>query len=193
MKTNTFLNDKKIDGELYAYYQSISEKELYEGNYRTIVKKSSIPNQSEICKKIGIKSPKTLRTRLEYLITKGFITVLKNGDYWLENKEDIYFLIPLKTIQYLRDNCKEHVFKIYVYLGQRHQYALKNGFQYTFSSEELGEHIGIKIKNNARGYEIINNALNLLENSGLIGYVEYFDGKVRAKKLTGFSLEHKSH
>lgn len=193
MKTNTFLNDKKVDGELYAYYQSISEKELYEGNYRTIVKKSSIPNQSEICKKIGIKSPKTLRARLSYLITKGFITVLKNGDYWLENKEDIYFLIPLKTIQYLRDNCKEHVFKIYVYLGQRHQYALKNGFQYTFSSEELGEHIGIKIKNNARGYEIINNALNLLENSGLIEYVEYFDGKVRAKKLIGFSLEHKSH
>ena len=193
MKTNTFLNDKKVDGELYAYYQSISEKELYEGNYRTIVKKSSIPNQSEICKKIGIKSPKTLRDRLSYLITKGFITVLKNGDYWLENKEDIYFLIPLKTIQYLRDNCKEHVFKIYVYLGQRHQYALKNGFQYTFSSEELGEHIGIKIKNNARGYEIINNALNLLENSGLIEYVEYFDGKVRAKKLIRFSFVHKSH
>ena len=191
MNTDTFLNDKKVDGELYAYYQSISEKELYEGGYRTIVRKSSIPNQQEICNKIGIKSPKTLRTRLEYLIKKGFIQVLENGDYWLENKEDIYFLIPLKTIQYLRDNCKEHVFKIYVYLGQRHKYALSHGFQYNFSSEELGEHIGIKIKNNARGYEIINNALDLLENSGLIEYVEYFDGKVRAKKLTGFSLEHR--
>jgi hypothetical protein len=56
--------------------------------------------------------------------------------------------------------------------------------------EELGEHIGIKVKNNSRGYEIINNALELLYNSGLIDYCEFFDGQAQRKKLTKFSFEH---
>jgi hypothetical protein len=44
--------------------------------------------------------------------------------------------------------------------------------------EEIGEHTGIKVKNNSRGYEIINNALTLLYNSGMIDYVSYFDGQM---------------
>lgn len=95
--------------------------------------------------------------------------------------EDIYFLIPLKTLRYIRDNCKDHVFKIYIYLGQRYRYALSQGTQYEFTAEELGSHIGIKIKNNSRGYEIVKNALDLLENSGLISYVSYFDGQSQKK------------
>jgi hypothetical protein len=47
---------------------------------------------------------------------------------------------------------------------------------YEFTLEELGAHVGIKVKNNSRAYEVINNALDLLENSGLIKYVSYFDG-----------------
>ena len=49
---------------------------------------------------------------------------------------------------------------------------------YEFTSEELGEHTGIKVKNSTRGYEIVNNALALLENSGLIEYVEFYDGNM---------------
>lgn len=37
--------------------------------------------------------------------------------YRLPEIEDIYFLIPLDTLKYLNNNCKEHVIKIYVYLG----------------------------------------------------------------------------
>ena len=104
--------------------------------------------------------------------------------------ENIYFLIPLKTLKYLNDNCKEHVIKIYVYLGQRYKWALDKGIAYEFTLEELGNHIGIKVKNNSRGYEVINNALELLSNSGLIDYVSFFDGQMQKKKLTKFSYEH---
>jgi hypothetical protein len=68
---------------------------------------------------------------------------------------------------------------------------LSRGTQYEFTLEELGQHIGIKIKNYARGYEIVNNALTLLKNSGLIEYCEYFDGKSLKKKLTKFSYDFK--
>ena len=47
---------------------------------------------------------------------------------------------------------------------------------YEFSSEELGDNNGLKVKNNSRAYEVINNALDLLANSELIDYVIYFDG-----------------
>lgn len=105
--------------------------------------------------------------------------------------ENIYFLIPLKTLQYLNDNCREHIIKIYVYLGQRYKYALSKGYSYEFTLEELGEHIGLKIKNNSRGYEIINNALDLLYNSDLIDYQSFFDGRSLKKKLIKFSFEYK--
>ena len=53
---------------------------------------------------------------------------------------------------------------------------MEKGKNYEFTLEELGNHIGIKVKINSRGYEIINNALELLYNSGLINYCTYFDG-----------------
>ena len=156
-----------------------------------MVQKKDIPKQSTLCNLLNIKSPKTLRSHLQYLIERGYVKELDNGDLWLPNAENIYFFIPLKTLQYLTDNCREHIIKIYIYLGQRYQYGLTKGFVYEFTLEELGAHIGIKVKNNSRGYEIINNALELLSNSELIDYVSFFDGKSQKKKLIKFSLEYK--
>lgn len=142
-----------------------------------------------MCETLGIKSPKTLRNHLNYLIEQGYVQD-RQDKYILPEMENIYFLIPLKTLKYLNDNCKEHVIKIYVYLGQRYKWALDKGIAYEFTLEELGNHIGIKVKNNSRGYEIINNALELLSNSGLIDYVSFFDGQMQKKKLTKFSYEY---
>ena len=161
-----------------------------DGTYLTIIAKDKIPKQSTMCERLGIKSPKTLRLHLNYLIERGYIQKLDNGDYLLPEMENIYFLIPSKTLEYLRDNCRNHVVKIYVYLGQRYKYALEQGKMYEFNLEELGNHIGLKVKNNSRGYAIINNALDLLYNSGLIDYCEYFDGQAQRKKLTKFNFEY---
>ena len=195
LKELTFLNDKKINGELYAYLQGISDFKIINEDTReieTYVLKNKLPKQAAMCDILGIKSPKTLRNHLNYLIEKEYVIDVEDK-YVLPRKEDFYFLIPLKTLQYLNDNCKEHVIKIYVYLGQKHQQSMKNGQMYEFSSEELGDNIGLKIKNSSRGYEVINHALTLLSNSGLIDYVIYFDGQTQKKKLKGFSLEHKEN
>lgn len=169
--------------------QGLSEYKLQGEKFLTYVDKDSMPKQSRLCDILNIKSPKTLRTHLTYLISQGY--VIDEGDkYVLPEVENIYFLIPLKTIKYLKDNCKEHIFKIYIYLGQRYKWALSRGVAYEFTLEELGDHIGVKVKNNSRGYEIINNALDLLSNSGLIDYVGIFDGQKQKKKLINFSYEY---
>lgn len=142
-----------------------------------------------MCNILGIKSPKTLRSHLNYLIEQGYV-VEKEDMYLLPEMENIYFLIPLKTIRYLKDNCRDHVFKIYIYLGQRYKWALERGISYEFTLEELGNHVGIKVKNNSRGYEVINNVLELLYNSKLIDYISFFDGQMQKKKLTKFSFEY---
>lgn len=194
MNELTFLNNKKINGELYALLQGMSNYEVIDknnNNFVTYVEKSKMPTQSSICEILGIKSPKTLRNHLNYLIEQGYVQEEKDK-YILPEMENIYFLIPLKTLKYLNDNCKEHVIKIYVYLGQRYKWAMEKGLMYEFTLEELGNHIGIKVKNNSRGYEIINNALELLDNSGLINYVSFFDGQMQKKKLTVFSYEYYS-
>ena len=193
MKETTFLNNKKVNGELYAYFQSISEVEkVGENEYVTFVQKKNLPTQTIICEKLGIGTPKTYRNHLKYLIENEFIIDnVEKGRYELPPQEDIYFLIPLKTLQFLRDTVKESVIKAYIYLGQRFKYALTQGRQYEFTCIELGEHIGIKVANNARGYETINNILNALANNELIEYCSYFDGKTMKKKLTNFSFEFK--
>lgn len=194
MNILTFLNNKKINSELYAYLQSLSEYDVINKQYniyKTYVLKKWLPIQSKMCQMLGIKSPKTLKTHLNYLIEQGYI-IEEEDRYILPEMENIYFLIPLHTLRYINDNCKEHIIKIYIYLGQRYKYALNNGSQYEFTLEEIGEHSGIKVKNNSRGYEIINNALTFLQNSELIDYVSFFDGQMQKKKLTKFSFEYKN-
>lgn len=98
----TFLSDKKVNAELYAFFQSLSmprDKETY-------VSKTDLPTQTEICKKIGVKSPKTYRTHLKYLIDQGYI-IDNETEYYLPKKEDIYLLIPLETLQFLLDTLNE--------------------------------------------------------------------------------------
>ena len=58
------MNNKKIDAELYAYFQSVSMPE--EG--LTIVLKSALPTQSAICKKLGIGDARTYKSHLKYLL-----------------------------------------------------------------------------------------------------------------------------
>jgi hypothetical protein len=65
---------------------------------------------------LGIGSPKTLRTHVNYLINAGYVLEEKEG-YFLPNKEDIYLNIPLKTLQFLNDTLKSQVIKIYIYLA----------------------------------------------------------------------------
>ena len=198
MNEITFLNDKNVDGELYGILQSISNYEVIDkskNDYITFVKKSNMLTQTELCKKLDIKSPKTLRSHLNYLIEHGYLIKNKDKDldilYYLPEIENIYLLIPHETTKYLKDNCKSHVFKIYIYLAQRYQWALKEGRTYEFTLKELGEHVGLKMGGYTKNYEIINHALELLSNSELISYVSFFDGSMQKKKLTKLSFEYK--
>lgn len=183
LESQTFLNSKKIDGELYAFLQSYSHPDE---NKRTVVNKKDLPSQSQICSKLGIKSPKTYRSRLTVLIDQGYVIEESSGNYILPEKEEIFLHIPLETVKFLNDTLKEQVVKIYIYLGQRFKY--KPG--YVFTIAEIGAHIGIKLDNNSRNYEIINNALICLKNNGLIDYIEYYEEKVPKKRLTNFSFTH---
>ena len=175
----TFLNDKKVDGELYAYFQSISfpEGEL------TIVSKKDLPTKKEICGNLGFKSVKTFNSHLKYLIEKGYI-VEELERYILPNVEDFYALIPLETIQFLNDTLQTNVIKTYIYLGQKRKFKTN----YEFTIKELATNIGIKVEHNSRAYETMNNILQCLKILGLINYITVPVGNTESKKiLTYFS------
>lgn len=140
------MNNKKIDAELYAFFQSISMPN--EG--LTIVLKSALPTQSAICKKLGIGDARTYKSHLKCLLETGYI-IEEEDRYVLPNKEDMYLLIPLATVQFMQDTLREPVIKTYIYLGQK--WKQKHGYE--FSYEEIAQHIGIKLAGNARGYQYI--------------------------------------
>ena len=192
----TFLNDKKVNGELYAILQELSDYIVIDQKlnlFQNFVLKKNMPTQSKLCERLRIKSPKTLRQHLQHLIDQGYIVPGGNTEedkhiaYYLPEMEDHYQLIPQETLAYLNSNCREHVIKIYIYLTQRYQMALDKGIQYEFSLEEIGQHIGISVKNHVNQYAVINYALELLYNSGLIRYVSFFDGQSQKKKLLSCS------
>lgn len=176
----TFLNDKKVDGELYALLQGLSKHEGYE----TYVLKKDLPKQAIICETIGVKSPKTLRVHLKYLIDQKLVEE-QDDRYVLPLQENIYFLIPLKTLQFLMDNCREHVIKTYIYLGQRWKWARANNIQCVFSFKDLIQHIGITGSHENIADRKIKNALEILQQGNLINYERTKQGWI----LTYFDLK----
>lgn len=178
----TFLNDKKVDGELYAYLQSLSL--LHQE--QTVVFKKDLPLKKDICEKIGVKSVKTLNSHMNYLIDNGYvIDDIDNNMYILPNIENFYTLIPLETIQFLNDTVQPHVFKAYVYLGQRYKYKQ----DYEFTLEELAINIGINLNHVSRNYVMMNNILTCLQILGLIDFeVVFVDSIISKKRITSFSF-----
>ena len=187
--TTTFLSDKKIDGELYGYLQSISRPCEIENRIETRVFFKDMPKNADIMNKIGIKSYKTLKGHLQYLIDTGYV-IEGEGYYILDNKENIFLMIPLSTLQFLIDVVQDNIIKIYIYLGQKYKYATSLGTQYEFTLQELADHLGIKINGNGRAYEMLKNALSALHDFGLIDWIEYYDGHAPKKKLTKYSFEY---
>ena len=182
--TTTFLHDKRINAELYAYLQS---KSYPDKNKRTVVKKSNLDKQVDICRIIGIKSRSTLRAHLDYLIETGYVVnEVAEKQYYLPDLEQIYLLIPLDTLQFIQDTVKESVYKTYIYLGQRWKY--KQG--YTFTQEEIAEHLGFTLAGNETVRRQIKNYLIALQNNGLIDYIQIYEGKVPKYKLLSWSFHH---
>ena len=182
-KEITFLKDSKIDAELYSYLQSMS----YPVDGVTIIEKVNLPSQAKMAEKIGVKSPKTFRSHLQYLIETGYLE--DKGDmYILPNVEDIYLLLPLETIQFINDTIKESVIKVYIYLGQRYKFKR----DYVFTQEEIAQHLGLKLQGNPRCRQAIHNALDILQDVGLISFENFFDGKAPRYRLLNWSNIHKS-
>lgn len=65
---------------------------------------------------MDIGDARTYKSRLKYLIEAEYM-IEEEDRYILPNKEDLYLLIPLETIQFIRDTLKKPVIKTYIYLG----------------------------------------------------------------------------
>lgn len=166
---NTFLNDKEIDGELYAYLQSISYKDIVDGENVTLVNKRDI-DKKFIGDEILGKSARTVTRHMDVLIEKGYL-VEKQFDYWLPNLEDTYLLIPVETMHFLIDTLKENVIKVYLYLGKK----FKCKENYEFTKKELMTVIGTSWTN-SRQLGCMNNILDCLKSLGLVDFEVKKDG-----------------
>lgn len=190
MKELTFLNNKNIDGRLYGYLQSKSMPIKVANYYETRVDKFQLGTQADFCEAIQIKSPKTLRKHLKILIDTGYLRD-EQGYYVLVEKENIYFKIPLQTLRFIQNTIKEDVIKIYIYLGQRYQYAAIENKKYSFSIKEIIEHLGLSVNDKNRSF--VKDGLDALMNNGLIKFVNYREGKVPRMRLVDFTYEYKTN
>lgn len=190
MEMLTFLNNKNIDGRLYAYLQSKSMPVKISDYYETRVDKFELGTQGEFCEAIQIKSPKTLRKHLNTLIETGYLRNEKDY-YVLIQKEDIFFKMPLDTLRFIQNTIKEDVIKIYIYLGQRYKFAASQGIKYSFSIKEIVEHLGLSLNDKNRNF--VKDGLDALMNNELIKFVSYREGKAPRLRLVDFSYEYKTN
>lgn len=179
-KTTTFLSNPKIDAELYNYLLSIS----YGIQKETRVYKKDMKPIAELAKDYNL-SRQTLYNHLNYLKEKQYIEDCTTY-YKILPKEKIHFRMPLALSEYFRDNAKEALLKIYIYLGQKNSYK-PNGYEFTI--KELCEHIGINYERTANR-ESVRNRLIALKKWNLIDFVAYRDANLMPKmKLTKFSTQ----
>ena len=157
IEKTTFLNDPKIDADLYAYLLSISYG--IEGETRTM--KADIPPQAKLAELLApdpehVLTRQTIASHLKYLLAKGYLK--DEGTYYtFPQLERMYFKIPLDTLNFLLDTVKSGVIKTYIYLGQRNNYQPN---QYVFTIKEICEHLGL---NYDRQSSRVSNWLLILE------------------------------
>lgn len=180
MKNRTFLNDPKIDAELYAYLQSISEIDPESQEVR--VYKKNMQKQSIIATQIlKCSSRNTVGNHLRYLIDHGYL--IKKEDYYvLPMAEQIYFRIPQDTLIFLLHTMKVQVIKVYIYLGQRFKY--KPG--YVFTIKEVCEHTGVDYNHSSLQ---ITHCLEALEQLQFVKLARFHDGKTAQIRLLDFSIK----
>lgn len=170
LEYKTFLNDPKMDGELYNYLLSMSYGEKETG--LTVVYKNNLPSQEKIGE-ILRQSRRTVINHLNYLKEQEYlIDDAENKRYILPRVEKMFFKVPQETIVFLRDTVKDPVVKTYIYLGQRNSF--KPG-QYIFTVKEICEHLGLSYD---RHYKVIKNYLVALAKFGLISYTTFYNDNV---------------
>lgn len=176
----TFLNDSKVDAELYGYLlsQSYPDEETKE----TRVKKAMLPSQEVIGRDILKSSRRTVINHLNYLKEKGYIIDTKEF-YILQQPERMFFQMPLELLDFFIDTLKQPVLKTYIYLGQRYSYKPK---EYVFTIKEIAEHLGL---NYQRSSSSIRNYLTVLENLSLIKITHFYEGQTPLMRLVGFSTQ----
>lgn len=176
----TFLNDPKVDAELYAYLQSMSYPDP--DTKETKVRKKDLPSQETIAKEVLNCSRNTVGTHLKYLKENGYITDTK--EYLILNpKEEIFFQIPLDLLQFFINTVKQPVIKTYIYLGQRYKYKPK---EYVFTMKEIAEHLGLNYRKN---YSHIKDYLEILSGLNLIKIAVFYDKNLPYMRLTDFKIE----
>lgn len=161
----TFLNDPRIDGELYAYLLSLS----FGDKGKTIVRKSTIPTFTALGEMLSADpqakpiTRQTIATHFRYLVERGYLRETENKEgYYVLNPDKQFIQIPLDTLQYLLNCTNSFVIKVYTYLGTCWGV---NRAQYTFTIKELCQHLGIDYKKNHKRISYI---LDLLEKLKLI-------------------------
>lgn len=178
----TFLNDSKVDAELYAYLLSISV--VVNKETRTY-KKDMLSIKQISTEVLQVKSRQTVYNHLKYLLEQDYITD-KDEYYLINNKQAPYLKLPLDLIKYFSDNLKEAVLKVYIYLGQRYNFKPET---YEFTIKELCEHLGLNY-NVKRNRERISNTLSILSDVGLIEYKIFKQDNLTFKmKLIHFSAQ----
>lgn len=182
----TFLNNKKIDAELYAYLQLRS----YPVEGETVVFKRDLGTQKEICEAIKDNQGKTITTKtyrahLKYLIICGYVIDVLDR-YVLPPKESIYCLLPMDTVSFMQKALSVASLKVYIYLGQR--WRFKQG--YLFTRQEIAEHIGLNAKHRSDVYEYINACLNALYGVGLIDFELVYVRDIPYLRLTKWTTEY---
>lgn len=155
--TKHFLNDKKINTQLYAYFQNASyavdikdDKGKIIG-HETRVNVKDIPSQRKLTTMIGEFRPQDdgtvifkhisrekLRNDWNYLFSPSvsnvycpYIRLSEDGTYYiLDEKERYGVLIPQPIVQYLVAGFSNYAIKIYLYL-----YTMNNWFQHKKEEE----------------------------------------------------------
>lgn len=158
-------------------------------------------------------STKTISRKIKRLVERGYLKEfttemqshpgykLYHKGYYLIEAEVPFFGIELETLRELQNACVSELVKAYIYLGQKWKWVesikreqTKQGAEvrdnYTFTLEELGEHIGFPINHHPYLYQKMKDILSVLERLGLIQIAHFYTKNKEGNPVPQIRLVH---
>ena len=125
-----------IEKKIYDYFFGIAA--LVIAGEMIFFRVEKMPIQAEICKAIGVASPKTYRSYLEKMVSEGILE--------LDEQKRVIIECPLKidkkVISFINNAFNKDAIKIYVCLGIKWQECKETGDECKFSVKALAAYFG---------------------------------------------------
>lgn len=173
----------KVDDIFYGFLSlkatyNPNQKELYLTKQNELLARKEYHTMTKV-------TDRTLRNRVGKMVEYGYL-VDKGDRYVFSAESSLWEIVQYDMLKYLVATKSENSVKIYCYLLNKFKWKQSSGEGYSFTLKGIARAIGYSesSSNSSNVTSIIRMIVEDLTRTGIINFVDYYDGKAPKMRLT---------